>query len=131
MLRRRNCADCETGRKRASERARHLSIFLPRRLSGWPLQRERQCPSCRGDNRLSGQSDDLLGSSGSCAATLMTARFMRQDFFDFVPTFKLFVAGRHRLDDQEERATLRRLPGQADAQETCRQVTWRQEAREK
>jgi putative DNA primase/helicase len=26
----------------------------------------------------------------------MTARFMRQDFFDFVPTFKLFIAGNHK-----------------------------------
>ena len=26
-----------------------------------------------------------------------TARFMRQDFFDFVPTFKLFIAGNHKL----------------------------------
>jgi P4 family phage/plasmid primase-like protien len=26
----------------------------------------------------------------------ITARFMRQDFFDFVPTFKLFITGNHR-----------------------------------
>ena len=26
----------------------------------------------------------------------LTARFMRQDFFDFVPTFKLFIAGNHK-----------------------------------
>jgi putative DNA primase/helicase len=26
----------------------------------------------------------------------ITARFMRQDFFDFVPTFKLFVVGNHK-----------------------------------
>jgi len=26
----------------------------------------------------------------------ITARFMRQDFFDFVPTFKLFIAGNHK-----------------------------------
>jgi putative DNA primase/helicase len=26
----------------------------------------------------------------------MTARFMRQDFFDFVPTFKLFIAGNYK-----------------------------------
>lgn len=26
----------------------------------------------------------------------MTARFMRQDFFDFEPTFKLFIVGNHR-----------------------------------
>ena len=26
----------------------------------------------------------------------LTARFMRQDFFDFVPTFKLFIASNHR-----------------------------------
>lgn len=26
----------------------------------------------------------------------ITARFMRQDFFDFVPTFKLFICGNHR-----------------------------------
>jgi putative DNA primase/helicase len=26
----------------------------------------------------------------------MTARFMRQDFFDFTPTFKLFVTGNHK-----------------------------------
>jgi putative DNA primase/helicase len=26
----------------------------------------------------------------------MTARFMRQDFFDFVPTFKLFIVGNHK-----------------------------------
>ena len=26
----------------------------------------------------------------------MTARFMRQDFFDFIPTFKLFIAGNHK-----------------------------------
>ena len=27
---------------------------------------------------------------------MMTARFMRQDFFDFKPTFKLFIIGNHR-----------------------------------
>jgi putative DNA primase/helicase len=34
----------------------------------------------------------------------MTARFMRQDFFDFVPTFKLFITGNHkpRLDSVDE-----------------------------
>jgi putative DNA primase/helicase len=26
----------------------------------------------------------------------ITARFMRQDFFDFVPTFKLFISGNHK-----------------------------------
>ena len=40
----------------------------------------------------------------------LTARFMRQDFFDFVPTFKLFIAGNHkpRLDSVDE-AMRRRL----------------------
>ena len=40
----------------------------------------------------------------------MTARFMRQDFFDFVPTFKLFIAGNHkpRLGSVDE-AMRRRL----------------------
>jgi len=40
----------------------------------------------------------------------MTARFMRQDFFDFVPTFKLFITGNHkpRLDNVDE-AMRRRL----------------------
>ena len=27
---------------------------------------------------------------------MQTARFMRQDFFDFKPTFKLFIAGNHK-----------------------------------
>src|SRR4030095_16895599 len=26
----------------------------------------------------------------------ITARFMRQDFFDFTPTFKLFIVGNHK-----------------------------------
>ena len=40
----------------------------------------------------------------------ITARFMRQDFFDFVPTFKLFIAGNHkpRLGSVDE-AMRRRL----------------------
>jgi putative DNA primase/helicase len=40
----------------------------------------------------------------------MTARFMRQDFFDFVPTFKLFITGNNkpRLDNVDE-AMRRRL----------------------
>ena len=40
----------------------------------------------------------------------VTARFMRQDYFDFVPTFKLFIAGNHkpRLDSVDE-AMRRRL----------------------
>jgi putative DNA primase/helicase len=40
----------------------------------------------------------------------ITARFMRQDFFDFVPTFKLFICGNHRprLDSVDE-AIRRRL----------------------
>ena len=40
----------------------------------------------------------------------LTARFMRQDFFDFVPTFKLFIAGNHkpRLGSVDE-AMRRRL----------------------
>jgi putative DNA primase/helicase len=40
----------------------------------------------------------------------MTARFMRQDFFDFVPTFKLFIVGNHkpRLSSVDE-AMRRRL----------------------
>jgi putative DNA primase/helicase len=40
----------------------------------------------------------------------MTARFMRQDFFDFVPKFKLFIVGNHkpRLDNVDE-AMRRRL----------------------
>jgi hypothetical protein len=27
----------------------------------------------------------------------ITLRFMKQDFFDFVPTFKLFICGNHKL----------------------------------
>ena len=40
----------------------------------------------------------------------LTARFMRQDFFDFTPTFKLFIAGNHkpRLGSVDE-AMRRRL----------------------
>jgi putative DNA primase/helicase len=40
----------------------------------------------------------------------MTARFMRQDFFDFTPTFKLFICGNHkpRLSSVDE-AMRRRL----------------------
>jgi len=40
----------------------------------------------------------------------MTARFMRGDFFDFVPRFKLFITGNHkpRLDNVDE-AMRRRL----------------------
>jgi putative DNA primase/helicase len=40
----------------------------------------------------------------------ITARFMRQDFFDFVPTFKLFICGNHkpRLNSVDE-AIRRRL----------------------
>jgi putative DNA primase/helicase len=40
----------------------------------------------------------------------MTARFMRQDFFDFVPKFKLFITGNHkpRLNNVDE-AMRRRL----------------------
>jgi putative DNA primase/helicase len=40
----------------------------------------------------------------------ITARFMRQDFFDFVPAFKLFICGNHkpRLTDLDE-AIRRRL----------------------
>ena len=40
----------------------------------------------------------------------ITARFMRQDFFDFVPTFKLFICGNHkpRLSSVDE-AIRRRL----------------------
>lgn len=40
----------------------------------------------------------------------ITARFMRQDFFDFVPTFKLFICGNHkpRLSSVDE-AVRRRL----------------------
>jgi putative DNA primase/helicase len=40
----------------------------------------------------------------------MTARFMRQDFFDFVPSFKLFIVGNNkpRLDNVDE-AMRRRL----------------------
>jgi putative DNA primase/helicase len=40
----------------------------------------------------------------------LTARFMRQDFFDFAPTFKLFIAGNHkpRLGSVDE-AMRRRL----------------------
>jgi putative DNA primase/helicase len=40
----------------------------------------------------------------------MTARFMRQDFFDFVPTFKLFITGNHKpgLNNVDE-AMRRRL----------------------
>jgi putative DNA primase/helicase len=40
----------------------------------------------------------------------LTARFMRQDFFDFYPTFKLFIAGNHkpRLQNVDE-AMRRRL----------------------
>jgi putative DNA primase/helicase len=40
----------------------------------------------------------------------ITARFMRQDFFDFVPTFKLFICGNHkpRLANVDE-AMRRRL----------------------
>jgi putative DNA primase/helicase len=57
----------------------------------------------------------------------ITARFMRQDFFDFVPTFKLFIVGNHkpRLSNVDE-AMRRRLllvpftvqipPGERDRQ---------------
>lgn len=40
----------------------------------------------------------------------ITARFMRQDFFDFIPTFKLFITGNHkpRLENVDE-AMRRRL----------------------
>jgi P4 family phage/plasmid primase-like protien len=40
----------------------------------------------------------------------MTARFMRQDFFDFVPKFKLFVVGNHKPHlDNVDAAMRRRL----------------------
>jgi putative DNA primase/helicase len=41
---------------------------------------------------------------------MMSARFMRQDYFDFMPTFKLFIVGNHkpRLDIVDE-AMRRRL----------------------
>jgi putative DNA primase/helicase len=41
----------------------------------------------------------------------MTARFMRQDFFDFVPKFKLWVVGNHkpRLDNIDEAIRRRML----------------------
>jgi P4 family phage/plasmid primase-like protien len=41
----------------------------------------------------------------------ITARFMRQDFFDFVPTFKLFIVGNHkpRLNSVDEAIRRRML----------------------
>ena len=41
----------------------------------------------------------------------MTARFMRRDFFDFMPKFKLFVVGNHkpRLDSVDEAMRRRML----------------------
>jgi putative DNA primase/helicase len=41
----------------------------------------------------------------------ITARFMRQDFFDFVPTFKLFIVGNHkpRLSSVDEAMRRRML----------------------
>jgi putative DNA primase/helicase len=41
----------------------------------------------------------------------MTARFMRQDFFDFVPKFKLWIVGNHkpRLDNVDEAMRRRML----------------------
>ncbi len=55
----------------------------------------------------------------------LTARFMRQDFFDFTPTFKLFIAGNHKprlgsIDEAMRRRlllapfTVRIPPGERD-----------------
>ena len=55
----------------------------------------------------------------------LTARFMRQDFFDFAPTFKLFIAGNHKprlgsIDEAMRRRlllapfTVRIPPGERD-----------------
>ena len=45
----------------------------------------------------------------------ITARFMRQDFFDFVPTFKLFICGNHkpRLTSVDEAMRRRREPSRS------------------
>ena len=39
---------------------------------------------------------------------MMTARFMRQDFFDFKPTFKLFIIGNHKPSLSNVDAAIRR-----------------------
>ena len=44
----------------------------------------------------------------------ITARYMKQDFFDFVPTFKLFICGNHKLLDMGP--PRRRFPVAADLQ---------------
>jgi putative DNA primase/helicase len=75
-------------------------------------------------------------SAGDAGGDRITARFMRQDFFDFTPQFKLFVAGNHkpRLTSVDE-AMRRRLllvpftvqipPGERDRELPCKlQAEW-------
>ena len=40
----------------------------------------------------------------------LTARFMRQDFFDFTPTFKLFITGNHKPRISSVDEAMRRAP---------------------
>ncbi len=53
----------------------------------------------------------------------ITARFMRQDFFEFTPQFKLLVAGNHKPSirnvDEAMRRRLHMVPF------TCTRSTWR------
>src|SRR5262249_27164787 len=70
----------------ASHSARHPPDMAGRRGAGFVTAVETQ----RGRRWDEAKIKKLTGGD------ILTARFMRQDFFDFLPEFKLFVAGNYK-----------------------------------
>src|SRR6476469_7666883 len=75
-----------------------MGTFIATRAERHPTDLAKLCDACLvvAQETQRGRHWDETKIKALTGGDRMTARFMRQEFFDFVPTFKLFIAGNHQ-----------------------------------